>query len=168
MALDSNAQSEDSNSIYSKNGKTHLGIGTGLTYGGLGARLAFSLHDNFGLIGGLGYNLVGLGYNAGVITYFPSSTKTQAYFCALYGYNSVIKVEGLSQLDESYNGPSFGFGMALNSRSNPGNYWDIGIIVPVRSSDFKDDWDIIKNNPSITVQSDPWPILVNIGYNFRI
>lgn len=162
------AQSVDNVDIYNKEGQTHLGFGLGLTFGGIGGRFVYSSSETLALMLGLGSNVVGIGYNLGMMCYIPASSKTQAYFSGMWGTNGAIKIKGLPQLDGSYTGVSLGLGAILNSKVNPGIYWDIGIIVPIRSKDFKDDWDAIKNNPGIDVQQDLFPILINIGINFKI
>lgn len=161
------AQSEDAPKYSNKN-KSSLGLGIGLTYGSIGGRFVHNPAENFGLFLGLGYNVVGVGYNAGLMYYIPSKTRTQAYFSGMVGTNAIIKVEDASQFDKSYFGASTGFGVVLKSRANPGSYWDFGIIAPIRSSSFNDDWDDIKNNPGIEIQNDPLPVLINIGYNFKL
>ena len=168
FVLSQNSIAQKSDDIGSKNFSHHLGIGLGLTYGTLGGRYVFSPVDVFGLSVGLGYNLVGLGYNFAGIFSIPSKSRTQVYLSGMYGCNAVIRVEGAEGYNDTYSGISFGAGVKLNSRKNPGNYWDLGLIVPIRSTKFSDDWDAIKNNPSMSVQSDPWPVLLNVGYNFRL
>lgn len=162
------AQTDDQVSIYNKAGSTHLGLGVGLTYGGIGGRFVFSSKETLAIMLGAGYNVVGIGYNLGMMCYVPTDSKTQAYFSGMWGTNSAIKITGLPSADESYHGVSFGFGAIFNSNTRPGNYWDLGIIIPVRSAEFKEDWDAIKNWPGIEIQQDPFPILINIGYNFKI
>ncbi len=146
----------------------NLGIGIGLTYGAFGARYVFNPRHNFGLFFGAGYNLVNISYNLGGIVTIPTKSSVAPTLSAMYGTNSVIKVEGMDELNGSYNGISFGLGIKLKSRRDPGEYWDIGLIIPIRSQQFKDDYDDIKNNSSIEIKNDPWPVLINIGYNFKL
>jgi hypothetical protein len=146
----------------------NFGIGIGLTYGAFGGRYVYNPSRSFGLFIGAGYNLVNISYNLGGIITIPTKSTIAPTISAMYGTNSVIKVEGMDELNGSYNGLSFGLGIKIKSRRDPGEYWDIGIIVPMRSSDFKDDYDDIKNNSAIEIKNDPWPVLINIGYNFKL
>jgi len=43
---------------------------------------------------------------------------------------------------------------------------NIELVVPFRSKSFHDDWDNIKNNPGIDIQSEPLPVAISIGYHF--
>ena len=146
----------------------NLGIGAGLTYGGLGGRFVVNPSEVFSLFVGLGYNLDGLGYNVGPIVTIPSESRAKFYLAAMYGYNGVIVIEGLEERNKTYYGASAGVGIKLMSKRNPGSYWDFGLIVPFRSSEFKDDWDDIKNDPFIEVTGNPWPVNICIGYNFKL
>jgi hypothetical protein len=143
-----------------------LGIGLGLDYGGIGTKWAFSPSQNVSLFAGLGYNFKGLGYNFGLALKPKSEKRVVPYVTAMYGYNAVIVIQGLSDFRKAYYGPTFGFGLELNSRRNE-NFWNIGLYIPVRSKEFKDTMDALKNNPMIEI-ADPWPIAFSFGYNFRL
>jgi hypothetical protein len=145
-----------------------IGIGLGLPYGGTGAKLSYNPADQFTLFGGLGYNFLNVGVNGGFLYSFPSTTQTELYVTGMYGYNAVMNIEGFSKYQKSYGGPSFGFGAKINSLRKEGAYWDISLLVPVRSQAFKDSWDEVKRNPSIEVTTDPWPLLFSFGYNFPL
>ena len=146
----------------------NIGIGVGMTYGGIGGHIVINLTETIGLFGALGYNLESLGFNVGPMLNFPSKSKTQFYLTAMYGYNGVIVVSGANEYNKTYYGVTAGIGLKLKSSRNTGNYWDFGLLVPFRSSSFRDDWDDIKNNSAIEVQSEPWPINICVGYNFRL
>ncbi|WP_139793828.1 hypothetical protein [Reichenbachiella faecimaris] len=148
---------------------TTLGLGVGLTYGGIGGKLTHNFGESLGVMAGLGYNFDGAAYNLGMQFYIPSKTKAQGYVSAMYGTNGVILVEDTyaGNLSNSYQGVSFGFGVNLRSKRTKGNFLELGLIVPVRSSEFNEDWDALKNIPGLDT-TDPWPVLINIGYNFRL
>ncbi|MEO9965707.1 MAG: hypothetical protein ABJF11_07965 [Reichenbachiella sp.] len=148
-------------------GKTHLGIGLGLNYGGIGGSITHNLSDNFGMFIGLGHQLAGFGYNFGVMYYVPSEKRAQAYFSAMYGTNAALKVEGFTELDKVYLGPTVGFGVKLFGKKNEENYWNFGLLLPFRSSEYDNDVDIVKSLPGIELQ-EPWPVLFTIGYNINI
>lgn len=160
------AQNADSTTKYTP--EFHMGIGTGLTYGGFGGRFVANPSKVVGLFVGCGYNIKSVGVNGGLIFTVPSKTRTKFYINPMYGYNAVIVIKGLDYLNKTYYGFSIGAGLKIVSRKNPGSYFDVGLIVPNRSSEYKDAWNEIQNSPIIEVQSNPWPVLLNIGYNFRL
>ena len=155
--------------LSSMKGESSLGIGIGLPYGGLiGVRFGTNLADNLSLFGGLGYQIVGVGYNIGLLKDFESSSSTQFYLTSMYGTNVGIQTQGLSEYNELYTGVTLGAGIKINSRKTEGNFWDVGLLIPIRSSNFKSDRDQIKNDPRIDRFIDPLPVLITLGYNFNL
>ena len=154
--------------LSSKAGSTTFGLGIGLPYGGFGARLGTNVADELNLFAGVGSMLAGVGYNIGIRKDFASDAATQFYLMGMYGTNAAIKISGLSELDEVFTGPSFGLGIKINSRENEGNYWDVGLILPVTSSDFSDAEEAVKNDPRVEEFTESFPVLITIGYNFNI
>jgi len=159
---------QNDNHLSSLKGESSLGIGIGLPYGALGFRFGTNVADNLNLFGGIGYQLVGVGYNFGILKDFKSSGSTQFYVLGMYGTNAAIVIEGADEFDEIYTGATFGLGIKINSRKTEGNFWDIGLLAPIRSSDYKDDADALDNNPLISDFTEPWPILITVGYNFNL
>ncbi|MCH7408844.1 hypothetical protein MM239_05520 [Belliella sp. DSM 111904] len=155
--------------LSSAKGSTSLGVGIGLPYGGIvGGKLSHNVEDNFSIFGGLGYNFIGVGFNAGLTYTVPTEKLTELYFTGMYGYNAVINIEGLPQYQKTYYGPTFGSGLKFNSRRKEGAYWDLGILVPFRGANYRNDMDDIENNPMITIENKPWPVQFYFGYNFTI
>ncbi|MCH7402674.1 hypothetical protein ACFOUP_05115 [Belliella kenyensis] len=155
--------------LSSEKGTTSLGIGLGLPYGGIiGGKLSHNVQDNFSIFGGLGYNFIGVGFNAGLTYTVPTEKLTELYFTGMYGYNAVINIEGMPQYQKTYYGPSLGSGLKFNSRRKKGSYWDLGIMIPIRGSNYKNDIEDIENNPMITIETKPWPVQFYFGYNFTI
>jgi hypothetical protein len=144
----------------------NLGLGLGLDYGGIGLKLAVSPEKHIGIFGGLGYNIHKAGYNFGAIIRLAPDKHVVPILTAMYGYNAVIVVKGAEQLNKTYYGPSFGGGVEINSYSGK-SFWNIELLVPVRSQEFKDDFDAIDSNPSITIKA-PLPITFSVGYHFRL
>ncbi|WP_343852369.1 hypothetical protein [Algoriphagus jejuensis] len=149
-------------------GKVALGLGFGLPYGGYGGRITFNPASQLALFGGVGYNLVGAGYNAGMQYLVSSKKQTEFFLTAMYGYNSVIKISGADTYNDSYNGFSAGAGVRVNSNRKKGVFWDFGVLIPARSSEFQDDWDSLKKNPYIESLNKPLPVLIFAGFNFPI
>lgn len=85
---------------------------------------------------------------------------------AMYGYNTVVQIEGTTMYDKSYNGLSTGLGIRVNSNRHEWVFWDFGVLVPVRSSDFREDWNSLEKNSFITGLAKPFPVLFYGGFNF--
>jgi hypothetical protein len=138
----------------------NVGIGGGLDYGGFGGKFTFLPSEKVGLFAGLGYNLVGAGFNAGALYKFSTEKKVRPYATAMYGYNGVIKIEEGPASDETYYGVSFGIGIELKARKNENNFWNFELLVPIRPSEFSDDIDRLKDSGySVSVS-------FSIGYHF--
>lgn len=152
----------------SSKGKATVGLGMGLPYGGFGGRLSINPLDQVTLFGGLGYNLVGVGYNVGMQYILPSEKHTEFFLTAMYGYNAVMKIKGTDIYNDSYNGFSAGAGLRLNSKKNEGVFWDFGFLIPARSQQYRDDWNNLNNNPMIENLSKASPVLIFVGLNFPI
>jgi len=144
--------------------KVNLGLGMGLDYGGFGGRFTFVPAKNFALFGGVGYNLLGLGYNFGGTYRILPDKRICPTISAMYGYNGVIKISGAWSFEETYFGPTFGIG--LEFRPQRKGYWNLELLVPIRSKDYHDDMDAIKNDPNIELKSEPLPIGISVGYHF--
>ncbi|MDH4059156.1 MAG: hypothetical protein OEU76_10345 [Cyclobacteriaceae bacterium] len=150
----------------SENPNMNIGIGMGMDYGGFGGRFTYLPQQKFGLFAALGYNLVGVGFNAGAIYRFDSDKKVTPYIGAMYGYNAVLRVDGGTESDEIYYGPSFSLGIELKSRKNNSNFWNLEIVLPIRPSSFQDDIDRLKDfGYDVT---EPLPVGFSIGYHFGL
>ena len=145
--------------------KANIGFGFGLDYGGFGAKFTFLPAPVFGVFGGFGYNLAGLGYNFGAQYKFPTKTRVAGYLTGMYGYNGVIVISGALSSKTSYYGPTFGGGIELSSKKNEKNFWNFELLVPFRDAQFQKDIDYWKSiGASIT---SPLPITISIGYHIR-
>ncbi len=149
-----------------------VGIGVGLDYGGLGADVLFTPYQGLGVFVGLGYNMVGLGWNTGIKVLLKdakSDKKVTPYFVGMYGYNAVIKAQGVrtiynisgADIAEDYRGFSFGGG--LDWRTAKG-VWSFKLLVPIRSSAFKDKLDYLKRTGYTFKPDNPYPVLFSIGH----
>ncbi len=151
-------------------GNLHLGIGIGLDYGGIGGRLTFIPGDasksSVGIFVATGFALNGLGFNAGLNLRIGQQRMVPT-ISAMYGYNGVIKVIGASQYDKTYYGPSVAIGFENKSRNSDDNYIHLELVIPFRSADFHNDIKALQNNPSIEISA-PSPVLISIGYHFKI
>ncbi|HZB14719.1 MAG TPA: hypothetical protein VE467_16890 [Chryseolinea sp.] len=147
--------------------KVNIGLGIGIDYGGIGGRITFLPVKRLALFAAAGYALVGFGYNIGAQLRIIPDKKICPTFGVMYGYNGVIMVQNASMYDKIYYGTSLSGGMEIHFGGKP-NYMNVSLIVPFRSQAFYDDWDRIKQNSSISIQSDPLPVAFSIGYHFAL
>ena len=153
--------------IYGQNGKqVYIGLGVGLDYGGIiGGKIEYLPVNNFGLYGGLGYNLLSAGWNVGATYKISPDNKVSPNLMLFYGYNGVSKVEGASQYDMTSYGVTIGGNLDIKVGTN-GNKLSVGLFIPIRSQKFKDNYDAMKNDPRIELKNELMPIAISIGYNF--
>lgn len=154
----------------SSTGNLHLGIGIGLDYGGLGGRLTFIPGDasktSVGIFVATGFALNGLGFNAG-LNLRIGQQRLVPTISAMYGYNGVIKVIGASQYDKTYYGPSVAIGFENKTRNSDDNHIHLELVIPFRSAAYHNDIKALQNNPSVEISA-PSPVLISIGYHFKI
>jgi hypothetical protein len=157
-------QARETGDNLSESPKQNFGLGIGIDYGGFGGRFTYLPAQKIGLFAAVGYNLVGIGFNGGVTYKFNPSKRVTPALGAMYGYNGVIKIEDGSESSSTYYGPSFCFGVELKNRRNANNYWNIELVLPIRSSEFGDEIDRLKAiGYNVT---EPLPISISIGYHF--
>jgi hypothetical protein len=152
------AQAQESSQI-------NAGFGFGIDYGGFGARLTFLPIERLGIFGGVGYNLVGAGYNVGAQLRFPSEKRVDWYIPAMYGYNAVLKITGDMEYEKTYYGFSTGAGIELKSASGK-SFWNFELLVPFRDPQYQDDidkWEAM----GADFNSKPLPVSFSIGYHIR-
>jgi hypothetical protein len=147
-------------------GRANLGLGIGMDYGGFGAQIAYQPAKIFSIFGALGYNLDGAGYNLGVRASFPTEKKVEFHVSGMYGYNAVIMMKDDASASKTYYGPTFAAGIAIKSRNKGNSFLSIELLLPIRSSSFSDDLDILKNAGYDVTE--PLPIGFSIGYHFAL
>lgn len=146
--------------------KANLGIGLGLDYGGIGARISGLPTPKIALFAGVGYNFVGTGFNFGGLFRLAPNKRVCPFFGAMYGYNAAIIIEGLKEANKSFYGPSFGGGVEFKKRKN-NNFFNLEMWLPVRSQKFEDHFNALKRNPAIQIER-PLPITISVGYHFAL
>lgn len=144
-----------------------FGVGYGYDYGVLGVRLTITPVPKFGGFVAVGYNFVKAGINGGLTYKFLPDKKVCPVAHVMYGNNAVIIVENMEEFNKSYYGVSLGGGIELNMRKS-NNYWSFELLYSFKSMQYERDWDIIRNNPGITIQNNPLPVTLSIGYHFNI
>lgn len=147
--------------------RSSFGIGMGLDFGGFGANVLVYPDKNFGLFGGVGYALGGIGFNAGTkIRLISKKHNTDPYAIAMYGYNAAIKVKGASQYDKLFYGPSLGIGMDFHTTRMKRSYYSMALLVPIRSSAVNDYIDDLENHHGVNFSNELPPLAISIGYRF--
>lgn len=141
-----------------------IGFGAGIDYGGFGTRATLLASDRIELFGAIGYNLLGAGFNFGMDFRLNPKSRICPYVGAMYGYNTVIIVDGTDEYDKTYYGPSFNLGFEFWSARRP-RFFNLELIVPVRSKEYHDSMKDLKNNHGIMFETEPLPIGISIGYH---
>lgn len=148
-----------------------IGFGLGMDYGGImGAKLEFVPINRLGIFAGVGIRLTGLGWQTGVNGYFIRKTNKKGfrpYAKAMFGTNASIYIIDYDKYNKSYLGPTFGVGMQIRFGSSKKHGIDGDLNFPIRSQEFKDDWELVKNDPMVEVSSDPLPFNISIGYHIE-
>lgn len=145
----------------------NAGFGLGIDYGGIGGRLTFLPLQQVFLFGGLGYNIDGLGYNAGGGFRFLTGKRMVPYLIAMYGYNAVMLVfingEYQKQYTKAFSGPSAGFGLEQRAGREAKNYFNLELLWLFKSKEFKNyKTDLEENLGAKIIQL---PVAFSIGYH---
>lgn len=145
-----------------------VGLGLGLEYGGFGGQVGYQIDDQLGVFVGLGTAFVSSGYNVGAKYLLKGKSKEQFFLEAMYGYNAIIFVNNPSggNIRNVYYGPSFGAGVNLPNKGG-NSFWHLAVLLPIRSSGYRDQWNAIKNDPDIDTTFS-LPFSVSIGINFKL
>ncbi|MFM7854373.1 MAG: hypothetical protein ACKO96_21240, partial [Flammeovirgaceae bacterium] len=143
-----------------------FGVGLGLDYGGIGGRITLLPSKYVGVFVGGGYAFAGFGYNAGLN--FRASPDKRASFIAniMYGYNAAYAISGASQLNKFFYGVSAGVGAMVKQRRNVNAFWTFELLVPFRSKEATDYYNVLKSTPGIRIDNALLPIAFSVGYHF--
>ena len=150
--------------------KVYIGAGMGLDYGGIiGGKVEYLPIKHLGLFGGVGYNTLSLGWNAGASLKFTPEKRSSAHLMAFYGYNGVLKVSNTWKYEDmvSY-GVTFGLGWDVKLGRGARNKFSFGLFVPIRSKEFMDTWNAIKKDKDMKVEQKLMPIAISFGFNFGL
>jgi len=148
--------------------QVYLGLGAGLDYGGiLGGKIEYLPIKNLGLYGGLGYNLLSLGWNVGATYKILPEKKVSPNLMLFYGYNAVSQVKGAPEYEMTSYGVTVGANLDIKLGAK-GNKLSVGLFVPIRTQKFMDNYDAMKKDPRVEMKSDLLPIAVSVGFNWVI
>lgn len=144
----------------------YIGFGLGMDYGGIGGKFEYMFADFTGLFLGVGSNFNGIGINGGVMIKPLHRKQVTPYLLGMYGYTGTVKIEGASQFNMTDYGISTGGGIEIKTMNL--NIWQIGIVVPFRSQEFRDHYQFLKDHPEISLDNELFPIQISIGFKILI
>ncbi len=148
-----------------------MGFGFGLDYGGLGGKMSLLPSRFLAIFGSAGYHLVDFGWQVGVTFYILPKTNLNSirpYVKVMYGTNRVIKIDGASYYNKNYMGLTPGIGVEFRFGKTQSSGINIDLNLPVSSQDFKDDYDVVENDPDVRIDAGPFPLAFSIGYHFEL
>ena len=158
------------NSQPSGKNDAYLGIGCGLDYGGIfGGKIEYLPVKQVGLFGGAGFNLLSLGWNVGGTFKMLPQNRISPNFMVFYGYNAVFV--GVDNYASKYNATSYGvtFGLNLDLKlGSSGNKFSFGLFIPLRSKEFKDNYNDVINDPNLKIHNELLPVTISFGFNFAL
>jgi len=165
-----NSKAQDTLKIHEQIDKASLGIGMGLDYGGFGGNLLIYPQKNIGLFAGVGYAMIGAGYNFGTkLRLVPKRTSGMSPFLlAMYGYNAVIGVSNAHEYDKFFYGFSTGIGFDTGMRPGKAGYWTFALLIPFRSPDVDIYMDNLKQDHGVEFKNELLPFAISIGYRIII
>jgi len=145
------------------------GVGLGLDYGGiLGIKATFYPISYMGIFAAVGWENVGIGYNAGILGRLLPANGTRSvrpYLKVMYGVNGATKVTGKNGYDKMFYGITTGIGLEIRfGRAKKGGI-NFDLNVPFRSPQFFDTIDQLEHDKSLTMKTSVIPITVSLGYN---
>ena len=155
--------------IYGQNGQqVYFGLGMGLDYGGLfGGKIEYLPVKNLGLYGGVGYNLLSVGWNVGATYKISPNKNISPNLMLFYGYNGVSIVEGAPEYEMTSYGLTIGANLDIKL-GQKGNKLSVGLFAPIRSQKFKDNYNAMKNDSRLEMKNELLPIAISFGYNFSM
>jgi len=166
-ASTSSTSPTSSEKTISEYSSSSIGLGLGLDYGGIGVKLSLMPSQGFALFGSLGYNIVGAGYNVGATVKLAPAKRVCPTLTGMYGYNALIIVKddyNNSRYEKTYYGPSFGVGVEFHNRYKNTNFFNLELLIPIRSSKYHDTLDDLKNAGADITGG--LPFTVSLGYHF--
>lgn len=150
---------------------TDIGLGLGIDYGGIfGAKFTYSPVKYLGIFAAGGFQVGGFGWQFGAKGYFIPKTSRKGFrpnLKVMYGINAAIYIEGYDKYDKLYPGFTIGPGMEFRFGRLKKHGFDIDLNFPIRSQEFYDDYDIIKNDPMVEIETEPLPITISMGYHME-
>jgi hypothetical protein len=143
------------------------GVGFGLDYGGIfGVRASFYPVRYMGVFAAGGWEVVGLGWNIGVLgRAVPADGKhsVRPYLKLMYGVNGATKVTGKRGYDKMFYGLTPGIGLETRFGRMKKSGISIDINIPFRSPAFFKQISDMENDPDLSKVT-VLPFAISIGY----
>ena len=143
-----------------------FGLGIGFDYGGFGANMLLYPQKNIGVFAGVGYAMIGIGYNVGCKLRRAKSEKANPYFIAMYGYNTAIGIKDGEQYNKFFYGTTIGVG--LDFKLHRKGYFTMALLLPLRGQEVQDYLNDLKNNHGVTFKNDLIPVGFSFGYRLML
>ncbi len=148
-----------------------IGLGIGLDYGGVaGIKATLYPISRLGVFLAGGWEMVDFGWNIGVLArLFPADGRrvVRPYLKLMYGVNGFTKVSGDSSYDKVFFGVTPGLGMEARFGVLRQSGLNVDLNVPIRSGEFFDQVNKMKNDPGIVKVSPILPIAISVGYHYE-
>lgn len=146
-----------------------LGFGIGIDYGGLlGIQLGYAPIKYLTLFASGGYYILGFGWQVGAKgLVLPKTTKNifRPLFKVMYGTHAIIIVDGASEYDKIYTGFTAGIGVELRFGKKKQNGFDLDFNFPMKTADYWEDWNAVKNDPRLEIIQEPGAVTFSIGFH---
>ena len=144
------------------------GFGFGLDYGGIfGVKATFYPISYMGVFAAGGWDLVNMGWNAGVLgRLLPADGRyaVRPYLKVMYGVNGVTKVSGKSSYDKMFLGATVGAGLEVRFGKKRKTGLNFDFNIPFRSPQFYDQVNKMKSDPQIKMSNSILPFAVSLGF----
>lgn len=160
------------NEIISLNTKHNfdMGFGLGCDYSGLGLKLSYQPVPSISTFISTGFAFVEIGWNVGISYHLISKTKTPAitpHVKVMYGYNEIIWLFDTKKYNDLYYGYTTGIGFEYRFGQHKKHRVDFDINFPFRSQKYKDDFQLINEDPNVSIKK-PLPFAFAVGYHWNI
>jgi hypothetical protein len=144
------------------------GIGLGLDYGGIiGVRASFYPVSYMGIFAAGGWEMIGIGWNAGVLgRLLPADRKhgVRPYLKVMYGVNAATKVTGRDDYDKMFYGITTGIGLEARFGRAKKNGLNLDLNIPFRSPEYFATVDRMKKDPMVKMNNSTIPIAISLGF----
>lgn len=147
-----------------------FGLGYGIDYGGIGAKAGFYPIKYLGLFGSVGIMGGGIGWQVGIVGFIlPRSNRKTArpYVKASYGINAATIIQGGSEYNGTFAGPSVGIGLELRFGNKRKHGFNFDLNYPFRSEKYDEMVETINNDPYVGSLAAPLTIIFSIGYHWE-
>jgi hypothetical protein len=152
--------------------KFSVGAGVGYEYGGGGVNAIFYPYKNIGVFGGAGWNIIGLGYNAGVkirAIINPASAVFIPFIVGMYGYNTTIYYPNNTQYNKTFYNFTIGGGLDFRPNNSKFGYFSLAVYVPFRNPDVKNYVNNIEYFWAIPYSTNRiFPLSASFGYKIML